>query len=769
MKNLTKLIKREVSLFLASLAFPFYNIKKIFYVVLALGFFAYLPFKAGFNFLFSNPLSDIYWYHWLLILIGFSGGLIISFFGVFSGYSILVKDNKNKNHLLRDAGDNVGPLLVILMTFLSFYSKRDFGDLSSVAGIYAFALLIACIIFPVVGGNITFVGRFFLMAAPLFQAWKLFEYREFVIEASTYAVAQEYGMAAAMARVDGLKFFSVAFPSFLLAVFAVSLYLNFKYMKRDISGRWEDEVRARNDAYFASEREKNPVAQDRENVPLEVRGSKAKKPKLTFKDLHGNNELKQTLLDAASQWKNKGKYDGKNGIFMYGPPGTGKTIFAEALAGELSLNIIHSNAGNLTSRWVGQSTEQMLALFDTAIKQAPCVLFIDEIDSLLIDRDKVVNSDSEKITLVNTFLTEVEKLHDARVLVIGATNFKDRCDATAIREGRFDFKIEVGFPDYEARLGLIGLELQKAGKTAHKDVLSRLSKRWADFNVKRIMEAAERGCCIAKTKEVGMKDFMAGLRSVQGNKTGINENALSLSDLYFDRDVHEKLSELAVMFARTDEIEAHGGQVPKGVIFYGPPGTGKTTMAQALAKEAHMTFISTNGKKLLSDEKELERICKKASDLRPAIIFIDEADDILGDRNFASPGMKFHTNELLERISGANGPLPDVVWMAATNNADAFDDGVTRRFPKKIELPVPGIDAITRMIADWAKKQSNLADETHVWVAQAAQALEGSSPSMIRSILDSARSKAAIKSVATGYIHGITISMVLEAKKEMHF
>lgn len=499
---------------------------------------------------------------------------------------------------------------------------------------------------------------------------------------------------------------------------------------------------------------------------LVTRDTDALKPKLTFRDLAGNEELKTKLLDAAKEWNNRGKKDGKNGIFLHGVPGTGKTVFAEALAGELGLKLMKVNVGSMASRFINQTTEQLQDIIDSAVRQAPCVLFLDEVEAIFPDRNRIERGDSEESKVVASFLSSIEKLRAGRVLLIAATNYKDRVDAAAIREGRFDFHIEVAVPDFEARKGLIQNVLTKAGKTVEPAVLDRLATRWGGFNVARIQEAARRAAGFATTNTVGMADFMRGLRDVQGNKTGVAEAALGLADLYFDDELKVRLNKLATTFAKSDEIEAKGGSVPKGVIFYGPPGTGKTTMAQALAKESGFAFIATSGKDILSDAKKLDEIRHKASDLRPAIVFIDEADDILGDRRMS--GMKMHTNDLLRTIDGAGEPLHDVVWMLATNDIDGLDEAVIRRFPTKIELPVPGLATTAKMVRDWASKRTEMiAGGVNGWSNDVAAALEGLAPSVVKNILDAALNTEAADSVIRGEDMSITVEEVLAARREM--
>ncbi|OZA30485.1 MAG: hypothetical protein B7X93_03060 [Hydrogenophilales bacterium 17-61-9] len=528
------------------------------------------------------------------------------------------------------------------------------------------------------------------------------------------------------------------------------------------------------------EKESKPVPTSSAHAsPLATRDTEALQPKLIFSDLAGNEELKKKLSDAAAEWMSTSKrgttkqerlrapkQETKNGIFLHGVPGTGKTVFAEALAGELGLKLMKVNVGSMASRFINQTTEQLQDIIDSALRQAPCVLFLDEVEAIFPDRSRIERGDSEESKVVASFLSSVEKLRAGRVLLIAATNYKDRVDAAAIREGRFDFHIEVAVPDFEARKGLIQNVLTKAGKTVEPAVMDRLATRWGGFNVARIQEAARRAAGFATANTVGMVEFMRGLRDVQGNKTGVPEGALGLADLYFDDELKVRLANLATTFARSDEIEARGGSVPKGVVFYGPPGTGKTTMAQALAKESGWAFIATSGKEILSDSNKLAEIRRKASDLRPAIVFIDEADDILGDRRMS--GMKMHTNDLLRTIDGAGEPLHDVVWMLATNDIDGLDEAVIRRFPTKIELPVPGLATTAKMVHDWASKRTEMiAGGVDDWSNDVAAALEGLAPSVVKNILDAALNTEAADSVIRNEGMSITVEEVLAARREM--
>lgn len=654
-------------------------------------------------------------------------------------------------------------------------------ELQSAKGILvALVMGIAIVTYALMGQSMYAQGwlsRFvwlFVSAAPVWMVW---DFYPFYAEAAPHDIFMKHaGKLAQYSPNENTAWSVVALGTYyvlalvLVANLAWALYISVGRaiweIRNGVDGSTsEDHATPHMIDVIRSESRPRPAPQTGQPV-LATRDTEALKPKLTFDELAGQEELKTKLFDAAQTWNNNGKKDGKNGIFLYGEPGTGKTAFAEALAGEVKMKIMKVNIGSMASRWINQTTEQLQDIIDSALRQAPCVLFLDEVEAIFPDRNRIERGDSEESKVVGSFLSSVEKLRAGRVLLVAATNYKDRVDAAAIREGRFDFHIEVTVPDFEARKGLTLNALKKTGKTVDSDVLERLARRWAGFNVPRIQEATRRAAGFAKTNVVGMADFMRGLRDVQGNASSVPETALGLSDLYFDDDLKGRLETLALTFEKSDEIEAKGATVPKGVIFYGPPGTGKTTMAQALAKASGWSFIATSGKDILSDAKRLEQIRRKASDLRPAIVFIDEADDILGDRRMS--GMKLHTNELLATIDGAGEPLHDVVWVLATNDVDSLDDAVIRRFPMKIELPVPGLAALTNMVRDWATKHADkIAGEVEAWSKDVAAALEGLAPSVVKNILDSALNTEAANSVLRGEPMSITLEEVLEARREM--
>jgi len=245
-------------------------------------------------------------------------------------------------------------------------------------------------------------------------------------------------------------------------------------------------------------------------------------------------------------------------------------------------------------------------------------------------------------------------------VVIGATNLLDQLDPAAIREGRFDFKIEVPYPDEEARFAILKERVIKAGLTTHTETLQRLARRWSGFSVARmhaiVDEAARMGI---DGTPADFDDFMAALRKVQGRKGARGEGGPTLEQLTLSPHMREVLEDIAGRMKNIEAIERLGGSLPRGVLFFGPPGTGKTFTARALANSADWAFLATTGHDLLANPKKIDEIMHEASDLRPCIVFIDEADDVFGHRSFSNAASI--TNKLLTAMDGANGRLQDVV------------------------------------------------------------------------------------------------------------
>jgi transitional endoplasmic reticulum ATPase len=483
----------------------------------------------------------------------------------------------------------------------------------------------------------------------------------------------------------------------------------------------------------------------------------ATKPSVTFSDVVGMNEVKARLLDAAREVVEAGKKgrEARNGILLTGEPGNGKSFMAEALAGELHLRLVSVSFGDMASKWVNQTTQQAVQAFADARKQAPCVLFIDEIDSLIRDRSQVASSSEEGPKTTNALLTELVKIRDAGVVLVAASNQFDALDPAAKREGRFDFKIEITPPDAAARLAIMERTARDFARLEFEPAaFEQATKRWAGYSVARIRTVVDQAGRSAKAQGkrlVEFSDLQAAMRLIQGRKGSIPEDTPELSEIAMQADAKEALLGVSDRMKHIEVTESLGGSVPTGLLFAGPPGVGKTLTARALAKTTGWAFLEVSGNALINDPGRLDDLMKQAKDMRPVIVFLDEAEDVLTDRAMTSEHVGSLTNKLLTVIDGAGGQTPDILWVAATNHPDRLDRAALRagRFTEKFAFAPPDVDVITEYVRNWiALSKARFAPE--VAPAWCAELLEGQTIANVKGILQKAVDNAVARSFRSG-------------------
>ena len=191
------------------------------------------------------------------------------------------------------------------------------------------------------------------------------------------------------------------------------------------------------------------------------------KPKVRLSDIAGMADVKAKLqemilkpLKHPEQAKRWGVYAG-GGILLYGPPGNGKTTLGKAVAGELEADFFYATGAEIRSKWHGESEQRLRKLIQTAKSRPVSVLFLDDVDGLLPRRGGNSSVDNR---IVVQFLNEIGGFEEAKntLLVLGATNKPEDLDEGVFRTGRFDEKIFVGLPDFEAREFLVRKHLGDA-------------------------------------------------------------------------------------------------------------------------------------------------------------------------------------------------------------------------------------------------------------------------------------------------------------------
>jgi len=438
--------------------------------------------------------------------------------------------------------------------------------------------------------------------------------------------------------------------------------------------------------------------------PAQERAFAAIVPRRGFDAVLGMQREKRSLM----QFARDVQAGQRNGALLFGPPGAGKTFLVQALAGELGLPLITVSVAQLASKWVNATTEHVAAAFGAARLQSPCVLFFDEIDAVMPDRATAPN-DAEVPRIVATLLTELASIRGSNVMVLAATNYPERLDAAGTREGRFDLKIEIALPDAATRRAILanGIGAEYAGRI-RQGALEMAVRHFAGFNIARLSAIAQqaRKYLLADKTGKGQVHFatlLHALRGLQGLDLGRRyEGVPPLEAIVLARGSREQIGRLAKRMRDIEETERQdkAARLPLGAVFYGPPGTGKTLVARALAKAAQWSFIATTGHDLMREDTAMDKILERASNERPAIVFIDEADDILGERTLA-PHTQMSTNKLLTLIDGANAPIPDVFYIAATNHPGALDEAASRRFSLKIAFRLPEARDIARYVRGW--------------------------------------------------------------------
>ncbi len=213
------------------------------------------------------------------------------------------------------------------------------------------------------------------------------------------------------------------------------------------------------------------------------------------------HELKQLLIaEVINPLKNPEKFKKfkvsiPNGIILYGPPGVGKSFIVRKLAEELGYNYVEVKSSDLATPFIHGAVGNIGKVFDMAKQKAPTILCFNEISALVPDRKYLHDFSSHKEEETSEFLTQLEEAADNKVLVIGTTNFLERIDEAVIRPGRFDKKIYVPPPDFEARKEIFKLALsgRPHDKNIDFDKLSSITENYSSAEiVEGIIETAAR-------------------------------------------------------------------------------------------------------------------------------------------------------------------------------------------------------------------------------------------------------------------------------------
>ena len=420
-------------------------------------------------------------------------------------------------------------------------------------------------------------------------------------------------------------------------------------------------------------------------------------PRVTWEDIGDLEDAKQKIRELVELplrhpelFKHLG-IEPPKGILLIGPPGTGKTLLAKAVANEANAYFVAINGPEIMSKYYGESEARLREIFEEAKKNAPAIIFIDEIDAIAPKREEVTGEVEKRV--VAQLLTLMDGLQErGQVVVIGATNRPDAVDPALRRPGRFDREIHIPMPDKRARREILVVHTRNMPLCTKTDVKSKSSTTGAittpsltsktddenegcsqddEVDLDKIAEmthgytgadlaalakeaamAALRRAVneklvdieqdvipkeVLKRLKVGMRDFTEAMKYV--HPTVLREVIVEVPEVHWEdiggygaikRELQEIVEWPMKYRHYFDEL---GVEPPKGILLFGPPGVGKTLFAKAVATESGANFIAVRGPELLSkwvgeSERAIREIFKKARMAAPCVIFFDEIDSV---------------------------------------------------------------------------------------------------------------------------------------------
>lgn len=376
---------------------------------------------------------------------------------------------------------------------------------------------------------------------------------------------------------------------------------------------------------------------------------------------------------------------------------------SRALAGEYGLRYLRVTPAAIAGSLTHETTANLRRLFDLAVASTPCLLLLDEVDSLASSRDDSPGSEHREV--VTQLMTSLEECRATPGLVVcAATDDVDKLD-TGLREGRFDVRIRVPLPDRDARREIVELHLRKRSDSVDWDdldvdaIVNATAGRNASALEQAVTLAAQ--AALAEGRRIVSSDLVAAVRQGETRSRAALEERVRWDDVVLPDDTRAQLMELVDVFVKPDLARALGIQPPRGILLHGPPGTGKTTVARAMATEIHASFYEQPAADLLSkwpgeSEKRVAELFARARANRPSIIFVDEIDGLLRARvgDGANRWGERVVSQFLRELDGLTA-ASGVLLVGATNRPDVVDPALRERGLVPVEIGLP--DAAGRL------------------------------------------------------------------------
>ncbi|SFR65620.1 AAA family ATPase [Halogeometricum limi] len=495
---------------------------------------------------------------------------------------------------------------------------------------------------------------------------------------------------------------------------------------------------------------------------------------VTYADLGGIDDAVEQVREMLERpLRNPDLYDylgatPPSGVLLYGPPGTGKTMLARALATEVDAHFESIRGPEVFSKWFGESEANVREVFERARRNAPAIVFVDELDAIARSRGGRKRPEDRVVTQLLTLLDGLEGEDD--VMVVATTNRVDDIDRALRRPGRFDREIEVRPPTQTGREEILGIHTRDTPVDESVD-LADIARRTVGFTGADLAELVTEATRVTARRVDGGIDVRVGespLRVTSADfevaldriePSSMREFRVAVPDVGFDdvggqaeaKHVLERAVVWPAQYAET--FETYGVTPPSGVLLHGPPGTGKTRLATAVANAAEATFLSVKGSELLaggvgSAVEAIGGLFERARENAPCVVFFDELDALAGVRGSGDSRRDTVVGQLLAELDGVE-PTGDVFVLAATNRPDAVDDALVRpgRFEREVAVGLPDEQARKAILAIHTRETPLAAD---VSLGTVAEATDGYSGADLAAVCREAAMRAVDAEIATG-------------------
>ncbi|MGE5575794.1 MAG: CDC48 family AAA ATPase [Syntrophothermus sp.] len=422
--------------------------------------------------------------------------------------------------------------------------------------------------------------------------------------------------------------------------------------------------------------------------------------------------------------------DPPKGVLLYGPPGTGKTLIARAVASEVDAHFIHVNGPEIIHKFYGESEAKLREVFDEATKNAPSIIFLDEVDAIAPKRAEVIG-DVEKRVVAQLLALMDGLVSRGDVVVIGATNLPELIDPALRRPGRFDREVAISVPNRTGRRrilqihtkgmplaedvdlerlaqvthGFVGADLEalckEAGMLALRETLPQLTLGAGHQNDGHSDGTLDKNDETMPAIKVAFRHFLAALKGIEPTATReffAEKPNVGWKDVGGLDEIRKLLLGALEWPMRYPKLFARAKLgMPRGILLTGPSGTGKTLVARALAGELEVNFITVEGPALFSkwlgeSERALRHVFKAARQAAPCILFFDEIDALApvrgGGTEIGAPDRM--VSQLINGLDSLQ-ELDGVVVLGATNRIELVDPALLRpgRFDYIVDFPVP--------------------------------------------------------------------------------